>query len=57
MVVPVLMTSCQVSLNLNKGPVTAQIATTVRQPMKVQGLPATLAVRVAKRMNNLSMAS
>ena len=43
-VVPVLITSCQVSQNLNTGPVAAQPSTMARQAMKVQGWPASLAV-------------
>jgi len=38
-VVPVLMTSCQVSLNPNKGPVTAQTSTTATAKRKVAGRP------------------
>ena len=57
MVVPVLITSCQVSLNPKIGPVAAQTATIPRQAMKVHGLPAILAVRVAKRMKIFSMAT
>ena len=37
MVVPVLMTSCQVSLNLNNGPVKAQSTMTATAIPKVDG--------------------
>ena len=50
-VVPVLMTSCQVSLNPKSGPVTAHAATTETAIMKVTGLPVILAVNFAKREN------
>jgi hypothetical protein len=38
-VVPVLMTSCHVSLNPNKGPVTSQTRMTLTAKAKVRGLP------------------
>jgi len=50
-VVPVLITSCQVSLNPNSGPVTAHAATTETAVMNVNGLPVILAVNFAKREN------
>src|SRR5688500_17345109 len=50
-VVPVLMTSCQVSLNPKSGPVTAHATTTETAIMNVTGLPVTLAVNFAKREN------
>jgi len=40
MVVPVLMTSCQVSENLNMGPLRAQITTTADARIKVDACPA-----------------
>ncbi|MNT00144.1 hypothetical protein D3C72_1345640 [compost metagenome] len=55
MVVPVLITSCQVSLNPNSGPVPAHTRTSSRQPMKVHGRPVILAVALAKRLNSFSM--
>src|SRR5688572_2357339 len=39
MVVPVLMTSCQVSEKWNTGPVTAQMTSTAAAMMKAHGLP------------------
>jgi hypothetical protein len=50
-VVPVLMTSCQVSLNPKSGPVIAHAPTTETAVMKVTGLPVSLAVDFAKREN------
>jgi hypothetical protein len=50
-VVPVLMTSCQVSLNPKSGPVTAHATTTETAIRNVTGLPVTLAVNFAKREN------
>src|SRR5690242_6971163 len=50
-VVPVLITSCQVSLNWNTGPVTSQTRITPTASMKVAGLPVTRAVAFAKRVN------
>jgi hypothetical protein len=35
-----LITSCQVSLNLNTGPLRAQISTMLTAPRKVYGVPA-----------------
>lgn len=40
MVVPVLMTSCQVSENRNRGPVTAQMTITVKAKIKADARPA-----------------
>ena len=40
-VVPVLMTSCHVSLKPNSGPVTAQITITATAVINVKGLPVT----------------
>jgi hypothetical protein len=51
MVVPVLMTSCQVSLNPNNGPVTAHTTITNVASMNVDGRPAARAVHLAKREN------
>lgn len=50
-VVPVLITSCQVSLNPNSGSVTAHAATTETAIMNVNGLPVILAVNFTKREN------
>ena len=44
MVVPVLMTSCQVSENANKGPLIAQIATAATAMKKAAGVPMAAAV-------------
>ncbi len=55
MVVPVLITSCQVSLNRNTGPVSAQTSTTATQMMKVHGRPAILAVALARWLNSFSI--
>src|SRR5207249_10257831 len=46
-----LMTSCQVSLNPNKGPVIAHARMTVTAPTKAAGLPVTRAVHFAARVN------
>ena len=46
-VVPVLITSCQVSEKLKIGPVKAQVATTSTQTMNAPGLPVMRAVAVA----------
>ncbi len=51
MVVPVLITSCQVSEKLNSGPVTAQTTTSTTHARKAAGLPVTWAVQLAKRAN------
>ncbi len=50
-VVPVLMTSCQVSLNRNNGPVTSQARITPTASTKAVGLPVTFAVAFARRVN------
>src|SRR4051812_22790920 len=50
-VVPVLITSCQVSLNRNNGPVTNQTRITLTARVKVTGLPVTRAVVLARRVN------
>ena len=47
MVVPVLMTSCQVSENLKIGPVMAQITTMRTHRAKVTGRPAAVATTLA----------
>ena len=46
-VVPVLMTSCQVSLKPNTGPVTIHTATASRASMKILGPPQTRAAAFA----------
>jgi hypothetical protein len=51
-VVPVLMTSCQVSLKLKIGPVTAQITTTAVARKKMAGFPQKSAAWRAKRPNH-----
>ena len=51
MVVAVLMTSCQVSLNPKTGPSTAHSTMTATALTKVTGLPAARAVAVAKLAN------
>jgi hypothetical protein len=51
MVVPVLTTSCQVSLNRNKGPVTSPRRITPTARLNVDGLPVTRAVAFARRVN------
>src|SRR5262249_17259030 len=51
-VVPVFITSCHVSLNPNKGPVINQARITTTAIIKVTGLPLTLAVHFAKRVNH-----
>src|ERR1044072_9398301 len=47
MVVPVLMTSCQLSENLKIGPDTAQTTTMTTQRQKVTGRPAAVATTLA----------
>jgi len=54
-VVPVLITSCQVSENLKIGPLAAQARTTSTQTRKACGLPVTRAVALANLANSLSM--
>ena len=51
MVVPVLMTSCQVSLNRNSGPVTAHTRMMSRAIPNVAGWPAPRAVPLANLVN------
>src|SRR5262245_14742873 len=51
MVVPVLITSCHVSLNPNSGPVTAQTRIRATAMANVTGRPVTRAVHLAKRVN------
>jgi hypothetical protein len=48
MVVPVLMTSCQESLNRNRGPDTNHTTTTPTAARKATGLPVTRDVAFAK---------
>jgi hypothetical protein len=50
-VVPVLITSCQVSLKRNNGPVTSQTRITPTARMKVEGRPVTRAVAFVSRVN------
>lgn len=49
MVVPVLMTSCQVSEKLKKGPVSAQARTIQKAHKKAVVLPAALLTQLANR--------
>src|SRR4051812_35009060 len=51
MVVPVLITNCQVSLYLKIGPVTAQITIVANARRKAMGFPVQSAVAFAKREN------
>jgi hypothetical protein len=51
MVVPVLITSCQVSDQWNSGPVTAQTKTISTASKKALGLPATVATLLAAPSN------
>jgi hypothetical protein len=53
-VVPVFMTSCQVSLNPNMGPVTAQTKMMSTAVTKVAGCPVACEVHLAKRVNRES---
>ncbi len=53
MVVPVLMTSCQVSLKSNSGPVTIQARITIAARAKVSGRPVIREVHFAKRVNQV----
>jgi hypothetical protein len=53
-VVPVFMTSCQVSLNSNIGPVTAQAKIMITALAKVAGCPVAWEVHLAKRVNRES---
>src|SRR4029453_6752353 len=50
-VVPVLMTSCHVSLKWNRGPVTAHTTITPKAIAKAQGRPVQTAAALAKRAN------
>jgi hypothetical protein len=52
MVVPVLITSCHVSLYPNIGPVAAQIRTVNTARAKVTGLPDVFAIHLAKLGNH-----
>src|SRR5688500_6751997 len=52
MVVLVLITSCQVSLKRNRGPVRAQARMIPTAAANATGLPVTRAVRLAKRVNH-----
>jgi len=53
-VVPVFMTSCQVSLNSNIGPVTAQAKIMIAALAKVGGCPVACEVHLAKRVDRES---
>src|SRR3546814_6033047 len=55
MVVPVLMTSCQVSDHANSGPVRAQTITTPSARLNVGGCPAHQATRCASPSNRSCM--
>src|SRR5688572_14560044 len=55
MVVPVLITNCQVSDQWNSGPVTPQTSTTLSASRKVAGWPAQPAIHEAIRVKILSM--
>ena len=50
-VVPVLMTSCQVSLKLNSGPVTAHTTITPTAIANADGVPDMCEVHLAKWLN------
>ena len=52
-VVPVLMTSCQVSLKPKSGPVSAHSAMTAHAATNATGRPAAFAVHLAKRVNQV----
>ena len=54
MVVPVLITSCQVSEYLNTGPVTAQTNTTVNAVIKAAELPVACVAQLEKRSKKFS---
>src|SRR5690606_31193137 len=56
-VVPVLITSCQVSLKPNIGPDTAHPSTTSTAMMKVAGRPVARAAPFAKRVNHARLAA
>src|SRR5438045_2435127 len=51
MVVPVLITSCQVSEKPNSGPVPSHTSTTIAAKRKLSGEPTALAIPWAKRRN------
>ncbi len=51
MVVPVLMISCQVSENPNRGPDTAQITSTSNAATNAIDVPAASETRIANRSN------
>lgn len=51
MVVPVLTTSCHVSLKSNNGPVSAHAMTTKTASMKTVGRPVLKEIHLAKREN------
>src|SRR4051812_6207047 len=51
-VVPVLITSCQVSLNPNRGPVAAHTTMTAAAAVNADGLPMVRAVAFANRENH-----
>ena len=53
MVVPVLITSCQVSLKPNTGPVMPQITTIATAARKVHGEPVAVAAFLAIVLNRL----
>jgi hypothetical protein len=55
MVVPVLITSCQVLLNLNSGPVIAQTRTTPAASAKHNGRPVKREAALAMRVNQPSL--
>ena len=55
MVVPVLITSCQVSEKLNSGPLTPQITTIPAASMKAEARPAANDVRLARSPKNLEI--
>ena len=50
-VVPVLITSCHVSEKWNKGPVSAQTATTRTEAISAQTLPSASLIESAARLN------
>ena len=54
MVVPVLMTSCQESEKLNRGPVTNQTRTTANAVKNAQCVPTAFATAQANARNQLS---
>ena len=56
-VVPVLITSCQVSENWNNGPLTAQTSTNTQAVANANGLPAAFDMLCAIRPKDFDMAS